>query len=79
MGAINRELPLETEVALTAIVRGVRYDREEERAVLDLLADRVVPGIPAPKLALVEPNFDAGRAQRLANLLSGLRVLRGVA
>ena len=79
VAAINRQLPFEAEVALTAIVRGVRDDREEQRAGLDLLADRLVPRIPAPKLALVEPDFDASGAQRLANPLGRLRVLRGVA
>jgi hypothetical protein len=33
---------------------------------VDLAADFLIPRIPAPKLALVEPYFDAGGAQRIA-------------
>ena len=75
VGAIDRELPLETEIPLDAIVRVVRDDREEQGAGLDLLADRLVPGVPAPQLALVEPNLDPGGSQCLANLLGSLRIL----
>jgi hypothetical protein len=46
---------------------------------VDLPPDLLIPNIPAPQLALIEKDLDAGRTQRLANLLSGLRVLRGVA
>jgi hypothetical protein len=77
--AINRQLPFGTEVALTAIVRGVRDDRQEQGAGLDLLADRLVPRIPAPQFALVEPDFNASSAERLANPLGRLRILRGIA
>ena len=73
--AINRQLPFQTEVPLTAIVRGVRDDRHEQRAGLDLLTDRLVPGVPAPQLALVEPNLDSGGSQCLANLLGSLCIL----
>jgi hypothetical protein len=73
--AINRQLPFETEVPLTAIVRGVREDREEQGAGLDLLADQLIPGVPAPQLALVEPNLDSAGSQRLANPLGSLRIL----
>jgi hypothetical protein len=73
--AINRQLPLKTEVPFTAIVRSARDDRNEKRAGLDLLADRPVPGVPAPQLALVEPDLDAGGSQCLTNPLGGLRIL----
>ena len=79
MAAVDREFPLETEVAFIAGVRAAGDDREEERAGLDLLADRLVPGIPAAQLALVEPDLDAGGAERLANPLRSLCILRGVA
>ena len=46
---------------------------------MDLAADFLIPHIPAPKLALVEPNFDAGGAQRIAQSLCSFRVLRRVA
>jgi hypothetical protein len=72
--AIDPELPLEAEIPLDAIVRGMRDDREEQGAGLDLLADRGVPCVPAPQLALVEPNLDSGGSQGLANTdLNSLR------
>jgi hypothetical protein len=43
--------------------------------VLDLPADRLVPGVSAPQLALVEPNLDPGGSQCIANLLSSIRIL----
>ena len=46
---------------------------------MDLAPDLLIPKIPAAELALIEKHLDAGRTQCLANLLSGLRVLRGVA
>ena len=46
---------------------------------MDLLPDLLIPNIAAPQLALIEKDLDTGRTQCLANLLSGLRVLRGVA
>ena len=79
MRAIDRELPLEAEIPLDAIVRGARDNGKEQGAGLDLPADRLVPGVPAPQLAFVEPDFDTGGAQRLANPLSRLGILRGVA
>jgi hypothetical protein len=58
--AIDPEFPLEAEIPLDPIVRGLRDDWEEQGAGLDLLADRGVPGVPTPQLALVEPNLDSG-------------------
>jgi hypothetical protein len=55
-----------------------RNDGNEERAVVDLAPDLLIPHIPAPQLTLVEEDFNAGRTQRLANLLRRLRILRGV-
>jgi hypothetical protein len=79
VGTLNRELPFVPEVALEALLRVPGDDRNEQRAVVDLAADLLVPGVPASQLALIEKDLDAGSLQRLANLLSGLRVLRGVA
>ena len=75
MRAIDRELPLETEVPLDTIMRRARNDRDEQSAGLDLPADRGVPSVPSPQLALVEPDLDAGRAQTLANPLGSLGIL----
>jgi len=52
-----------------------RYDRDEQRARLDLPANRGVPSITPTKLALVKPHFDACRTQPLADPLSGSGVL----
>ena len=46
---------------------------------MDLAPDLLIPNIPAPQLALIEKDIDTGRTQCLANLLSGFRILRGVA
>ena len=78
-GAIHRELPLPAEVPLVTSVRVRGDEGHEERAVVDLAPDLLIPRIPTPQLALIEKDLDAGRTQSLANLLSRLRILRGVA
>jgi hypothetical protein len=61
---VTASFRLEAEIALGARV-GVRRDhRHEERAFLDLLADRGVPRVAAAQLVLVEPHFEPGRLQR---------------
>jgi hypothetical protein len=57
----------------------LRDDRNEEGAVPDLLTNGVIPGVTAPKLALVEPNLDTRIPERIANPSSSLGILRGVA
>jgi hypothetical protein len=42
---------------------------------VDLLADFLVPGIPATKLALIEEDPDASRAQCRADFLRSLPIL----
>src|ERR1700691_3515634 len=79
MRAIDRELPFEAEITFGANTRVFRYDRNEQRAGLDLISDRVVPGIAAAQLALVEPHLDARGAQGLTDALGGRGVLGGVA
>jgi len=69
-------MPLITpEIAFVPRGRVRRNDGDEERAVVDLAPDPLIPEIPAAQLALIEKDLDAGRTQCLANLLSGLRVL----
>ena len=75
MASVNGEFPLEPKIPLGAIVGGVRDDRDEQGTGLDLLADRGVPGVPAPQFALIEPNLDSRGAQCLANSLCGRRIL----
>ena len=79
MGALIGEIPLKTEIAFAPRGRVCGNDGNEERAVVDLPPDPLIPNIPAPQLALIEKDLDAGRTQCLANILSGLRVLRRVA
>ena len=57
----------------------VLSERHVRCPVLDLLPDFVIPGIAPAQLALVEPNLDARRRQRIANALRRLGILRGVA
>jgi hypothetical protein len=46
---------------------------------MDLLPDLPIPGVATTKFTLVEPDFDTGGAECLANPLGRPRVLRGVA
>ena len=46
---------------------------------MDLAPDLLIPHIPAPQIALVEKDFNAGRTQCVTNLLRSLRILRSVA
>jgi hypothetical protein len=78
VGAINRQLPFKAKVPLAAIVRGVRDDRNEQRAALDLLADLLIPRVPAAQFALIEEDLDIGCAQCLGNLLGCPSILRGI-
>src|SRR5688572_1142518 len=77
--ALYSQVPLATEISFAARVRVSRDDRNEQRAVLDLLADRCIPGISPAQLTLVEPNLDSGCTQRSTEARCGIRVLRGVA
>jgi hypothetical protein len=46
---------------------------------MELAPDLLIPHVPASQLALVEPDLDARGAERFANPLGCLRVLRGIA
>jgi len=76
---VNCELPFRAEVSLDACVRILGDDRNKESTAFDLLADRSIPGVPAPKLALVEPDLDSGVSQACADPLSRRGIFRGVA
>jgi len=39
----------------------------------------MIPGVPAAQLALIEPDLNPGSPERLADSLSRLGILRGVA
>src|SRR5215469_15727364 len=79
VATLIREVPLKPEVPL-ATRRGVRRgDGNEERAVANLTTDLLVPHIPGPELALVEPDFDALGPKRIADPTRSIGVLRSVA
>jgi hypothetical protein len=73
--SVECQLPFETEISLFTIVGGRGDDRDEKCAIPDLAADRAVPEIPSPQLALVEPDLDAGRPQGFANPFGRPRIL----
>ena len=75
MGALIRQVPLKAEIAFMPRGRVGRNDRNKEGAVVDLAPDLLIPGVPAPQLALIEKDLDPGRTQCLANLLGRLRIL----
>ena len=73
--AFDRQPPLAAEVALMTSVRVGGDDRYEEGAIVDLLANRAIPGIPAAKLALVEPDFYACDSKRIGNAFRRFGIL----
>src|ERR1700733_7599327 len=79
MAALIGKIPLKPEIALTSRCSGSGDNGNKERAVADLTPDLLIPNIPAPQLALIEKHPNAGRTQCLANALSWLCILRGVA
>jgi len=73
--ATRRRPPDQPEIALYSRFRVCRDDRHEQSAFVDLLPDLAIPHVPASQLALVEPDLDAGGAERFANLFGSLDVL----
>ena len=68
MRAIDRKFPFQSKVAFLPRMGIARYDRNEQRACLDLPAYRGIPRVPAAQLALVEPHLDSRRPQAAGNL-----------
>ena len=66
VGALVRKAPFEPKVAFLPRLRVGGDEGDEQRAVADFAPDFLIPGIPAPQLALVEPHFDAAGAQPIA-------------
>lgn len=75
----THELPLAPEVTFGSGFRVRGDNRNEEPAVLDLLANLVVPDIASPQRALVQPDLDAGSPERAADAAGSLGILTGVA
>ena len=78
MRTLRRELPLQPKVTFEPRLRRRRNHGHEQRARRDLPANLRIPYIAADQLALIEPHFDSGRAERFANAPRRLGVLRGV-
>ena len=76
--AVDREFPLEPEVALGSSLCMRRDQRNKERTISDLFADLRVPDVPAAQLASVEPDLDAALTQPHSNAPCGLGILRGI-
>src|SRR6185312_6524350 len=79
MSAFGGKHPLMAKITFESLLGMLGDDGNEQDAVLDLLPDLLVPGIPAPQLALVEKDLDARDTQCLANPSCRLRILRSVA
>src|SRR2546430_6798222 len=77
--AAGCEIPFAAKISLYSRLRVCRDDWHEQRAFLDLSADRRIPGVAPAQRALVEPYVEAHCAQGIANAPRGLRILRGVA
>jgi len=54
-------------------------DGHEESAVVDLVLDLLIPGVPAPQLGLIEKHLDAFGVQGIAQVLRGFLVLGCIA
>jgi hypothetical protein len=77
--ALLGEAPLEPEVPFRPRLRMRGNNRQEERAVADLPANRLIPDIAAAQFTLVKPHFDAGGAQRVGDWACRRGVLRCIA
>ena len=75
MRAIDRKLPLASEITLITGFRMGRDKGYEQPAVVDPLANLAIPSVAAPQLALVEEDLDPTCAQCLGNLLGSLSIL----
>jgi hypothetical protein len=63
VGASRSQSPFAPEVALQASLRGRRNGRNEQAAVVDMLAYLLVPRVAVAQFVLVEPNLNASGTQ----------------
>ena len=78
MSALISKVPLKAELALMPRRRMRGDDGHEERAIMELTPDPLIPGVAASQLTLVEPDLYPGGAKCIANALRRLGILRGV-
>lgn len=57
MRAVDREFPLEPEVALGSALCMRRDQRNKKRTISDLLTDPLIPDVPAAQFALIKPSL----------------------
>ena len=79
MGALDAQFPFPPKIPLGPALRVDRDDRHEERALLDLPADLRVPRVAAMQLALIEPDLQTERPERIGNAARRVRVVPGIA
>jgi hypothetical protein len=78
-GALDGQAPFAAEVALAPRLGRGRDDRHEVGAGLDLVAQLGVPRLAAGEFILVEPDFEPGRCQAVAQGAGRRPVFGGVA
>jgi hypothetical protein len=69
------ELPLTPEVPFKPGLRMGGDEGNEERTVTDLIADLAIPGVPASKFTLVQPDLDASGSKPVADPSGGFDIL----
>ena len=75
MGAFDGEIPLVPKVTFKPLLGVLGDNRDKEDAVVDLVADLLVPRIPAPQLALIEEDLDTTGTECIADLVRRLGIL----
>jgi hypothetical protein len=69
------ETPFQPKVTFKSLLGVLRDQRDEQRAVVDLLTDLPIPGVATAQLALVEPGLNPGSPEGIASLLRSLSIL----
>jgi hypothetical protein len=73
--ALRRQFPFQPKVTFEPRLCVGGDNRHEQLTLLNLPAKFRIPRVAADQGALIEPHFDAGRAQRVRNAARRLRVL----
>src|SRR3984885_5628810 len=78
-GPVHGQGPLTAEISFVALFGTGRDDGNEKSTAQYLVANLVVPRIPAAELTLIKPDLDTGGPQRIADAAGGPGLLRGIA
>lgn len=76
--ALRAEFPFQPKISLQSRLRVRGDQRYEQGARTHLPANLGVPLVSADEFALIKPNFDPRRAQRITNPFRRLDIFRGV-